>query len=71
MKALKYTATFAPKKGMKLSEKEVKDKRAYKDSDKVFKDPKIEGPVFMRLGRQLVLDIYDDSYRFVFGLKRI
>ena len=28
---------------------------------------KIQGPVFMRLGRQLVRDIYDDSYRFVFG----
>lgn len=28
---------------------------------------KIDGPVFMRLGRQLVRDVYDDSYRFVFG----
>lgn len=42
MKALKYTATFAPKPEMKLSEKEIRDKRAYKDSDKVFKDPKVE-----------------------------
>ena len=42
MKGLKYTADFAPKPGVELSKKESKDQRAYRDADKVFKNPKIE-----------------------------
>lgn len=42
MKALKYTSEFAPKSSVRLSKKEIADKRAYIDSDKVFKNPHIE-----------------------------
>ena len=42
MKALKYKATFAPKPGVKKTRKEISEKRSHIDSDKVFKDPKIE-----------------------------
>ncbi len=42
MKALKYTAEFDPKPGLKLSEDDLKDKRGRQNSDKIFRHPRAE-----------------------------
>lgn len=42
MKAVKYKADFVPKPEVRLSEKEIQDQRGKADSDKIFKNPRIE-----------------------------
>lgn len=42
MKAVKFTADFDPKPGLQLSEQEKRDKRGRVNSDKIFRNPKVE-----------------------------